>query len=177
LGDGEGWHLLGADTVGNGEGWHLPWAHSVGNGEGRHFLGPTQWVKLRGGTYLGPTQWVTVKGGTYPAVKRLSREAYRLPLCSADVGNEWSCHSTSTQWGLTKQDICPLISRGHATAQMLAFTVEAHVRSQTRQRGIFEGRSAISPSSSAFRRLRHSTSAAYLRLSATDSAPALTVRT
>jgi hypothetical protein len=59
-------------------------------------------------------------GGTYPAVKRLSREADRSPLCSADGGNEWSCHSTPTQWGLTKQDIYPLIPSGHPTAQMLA---------------------------------------------------------
>ena len=101
-------------------------------------------------------------GGTYPAVKRLSREADRSPLRSADVGNEWSCPFTPTQWGLTKQDIYSLIPSGHATAQMLASHRGGPVRSQTSQRGIFGGQSAISPSSSAFRRLRYSTSAAYL---------------
>lgn len=69
---------------------------------------------------LGPTQRVTVRVGTYPAVKCLSREADRPPLCSADVGNEWSYHSSPTQRGLTKQDICLLILRGHATVQILA---------------------------------------------------------
>jgi hypothetical protein len=71
---------------------------------------------------LRPAQCVTVRdgSGTYPAVKRLSREADRSPLCSADVEHEWSCHSNPTQWGLTKQDIYPLIPRGHATAQMQA---------------------------------------------------------
>jgi hypothetical protein len=37
------------------------------------------------------------------------------------------------------------------------------------QRGIFGGLSAISPSSSAFRRLRHSTNAEHLRLQAAVS--------
>jgi hypothetical protein len=62
---------------------------------------------------LGPAQWLTARVGTYPAVKRLSREADRSPLSSADVGNEWICHSTPTQWGLPKQDIYALIPIGH----------------------------------------------------------------